>query len=203
VLMAGDILLYQTDLVPVGDDQRQHVELTRDIAERFNQRFGQTFVVPEVSIPEDGGRIKNLQEPERLMSTTRGAPQGVVRLVDPSDVVRKKFKTAVTDSGSEVRHDPAEKAGISNLIEIMAVATGDSIAAIESRYDGQGYGQFKQDVAEAVVSLLEPIQARYQELRADEPQLRALLARGAEKARETSAPTLERMYERMGFVTRA
>jgi tryptophanyl-tRNA synthetase len=201
--MAGDILLYQTDLVPVGDDQRQHVELTRDIAERFNQRFGQTFVVPEVSIPEDGGRIKNLQEPERLMSTTRGAPQGVVRLVDPSDVVRKKFKTAVTDSGSEVRHDPAEKAGISNLIEIMAVATGDSIAAIESRYDGQGYGQFKQDVAEAVVSLLEPIQARYQELRADEPQLRALLARGAEKARETSAPTLERMYERMGFVTRA
>ena len=203
VLMAGDILLYQTDLVPVGDDQRQHVELTRDIAERFNQRFGQTFVVPEVSIPEDGGRIKNLQEPERLMSTTRGAPQGVVRLVDPSDVVRKKFKTAVTDSGSEVRHDPAEKAGISNLIEIMAVATGDSIAAIESRYDGQGYGQFKQDVAEAVVSLLEPIQARYQKLRADEPQLRALLARGAEKARETSAPTLERMYERMGFVTRA
>ena len=111
VLMAGDILLYQTDLVPVGDDQRQHVELTRDIAERFNQRFGETFVVPEVSIPEDGARIKNLQEPERLMSTTRGAPQGVVRLVDPPETVRKKFKTAVTDSGSDVRHDPAEKAG--------------------------------------------------------------------------------------------
>jgi tryptophanyl-tRNA synthetase len=184
----------------VGDDQRQHVELTRDIAERFNQRFGETFVVPEVSIPEDGARIKNLQEPERLMSTTRGAPQGVVRLVDPAETVRKKFKTAVTDSGSEVRHDPKEKAGISNLIEIMAVATGDTIPAIESRYDGQGYGQFKQDVAEAVVELLTPIQQRYEELRADEPQLKAMLARGAEKARAASAPTLERMYERMGFV---
>jgi tryptophanyl-tRNA synthetase len=200
VLMAGDILLYQTDLVPVGDDQRQHVELTRDIAERFNQRFGQTFVVPEVSIPADGARIKNLQEPERLMSTTRGAPQGVVRLIDPPDAVRKKFKTAVTDSGSDVRHDPAEKAGISNLIEIMAVATGDSIPEIESRYDGQGYGQFKGDVAEAVVELLTPIQQRYEELRADEGQLREMLARGAENAREVSGPTLEQMYERMGFV---
>jgi tryptophanyl-tRNA synthetase len=198
--MAGDILLYQTDLVPVGDDQRQHVELTRDIAERFNQRFGQTFVVPEVSIPADGARIKNLQEPERLMSTTRGAPQGVVRLIDPPDAVRKKFKTAVTDSGSDVRHDPAEKAGISNLIEIMAVATGDSIPEIESRYDGQGYGQFKGDVAEAVVELLTPIQQRYEELRADEGQLREMLARGAENAREVSGPTLEQMYERMGFV---
>src|SRR3954462_10221948 len=200
VLMAGDILLYQTDVVPVGDDQRQHVELTRDVAERFNQRFGQTFVVPDVSIPEDGARIKNLQEPERLMSTTRGAPQGVVRLVDPPETIRKKFKTAVTDSGSEVRHDPAEKAGISNLIEIMAVASGDSIPAIESRYDGQGYGQFKQDVAEAVVELLTPIQQRYEELRADESQLRSMLGRGAEKARAASAPTLEQMYERMGFV---
>jgi tryptophanyl-tRNA synthetase len=200
VLMAGDILLYQTDLVPVGDDQRQHVELARDVAIRFNQRFGETFVVPEVAIPEDGGRIKNLQEPDRLMSTTRGAPQGVVRMIDPADVVRKKFKTAVTDSGTDVRHDPAEKAGISNLIEIMAVATGEPIPAIESRYDGQGYGRFKQDVAEAVVSLLEPIQQRYSELRADEPQLRSLLVRGADKAREASAPTLERMYERMGFV---
>jgi tryptophanyl-tRNA synthetase len=199
VLMAGDILLYETDVVPVGDDQRQHVELTRDIAERFNQRFGATFVVPQATIPEEGARIKNLQEPERLMSTTRGAPQGVVRLVDPPDTIRKKFKTAVTDSGSDVRHAP-EKAGISNLIEIMSVATGEPIATIESRYDGQGYGQFKQDVADAVVELLGPIQQRYAELRADEPQLRALLARGAEKAREVSAPMLDRIYERMGFV---
>ena len=202
VLMAADILLYQTDLVPVGDDQRQHVELTRDVAERFNQRFGETFVVPEVSIPEEGARIKNLQEPERVMSTTRGAPQGVVRLVDPPDVVRKKFKTAVTDSGTDVRHAPAEKPGISNLLEIMAVATGDPIRELESRYDGQGYDRFKEDVAEAVVELLGPIQRRYEELRADEPQLRALLAKGAEKAHETSAPTLEQMYERMGFVPR-
>jgi tryptophanyl-tRNA synthetase len=198
VLMAADILLYRTNLVPVGDDQRQHVELTRDIAERFNQRFGETFVVPEVGIPEQGARIRNLQEPERLMSTTRGAPQGVVRLIDPPDVVRKKFKTAVTDSGREVRHD-ADKPGISNLIEIMSVATGEAIPEIEARYDGQGYGPFKEEVAEAVVALLGPIQQRYQELRADESELRSLLARGAEKAKAASAPTLEQMYKRMGF----
>jgi len=200
VLMAGDILLYQTDIVPIGDDQRQHLELTRDIAERFNQRFGETFVVPRAVYPESGARIKNLQEPERLMSTTRGAPQGVVRLIDEPDVVRKKFKTAVTDSGTEVRHNQQEKAGISNLIEIMSVATGDSLAEIESRYDGQGYGQFKSDVAEAVVELLDPIQRRYRELRADEDELHRLLALGAEKAAAACAPTLEAMYGRMGFV---
>ena len=200
VLMAGDILLYQTDIVPIGDDQRQHLELARNIAERFNGRFGETFKVPEGVFPEEGARIKNLQEPERLMSTTRGAPQGVVRMIDEPDVVRKKFKTAVTDSGTDVRHDPEEKAGVSNLIEIMAVATGTSIGEIESQFDGQGYGQFKESVAEAVVELLVPIQERYRELRADEPELSRLLAVGAEKAREASAPTLEAMYERMGFV---
>jgi tryptophanyl-tRNA synthetase len=200
VLMAADILLYDTDIVPVGDDQRQHVELTRDIAERFNQRFGETFVVPEVSIPEQGARIKNLQEPERLMSTTRGAPQGVVRVLDPPDVVRKKFKTAVTDSGTDVRYAPDDKPGISNLLEIMSVATGDDISKLEARYDGGGYGRFKDEVAEAVVELFTPVRARYEELRADESQLKTLLARGAEKARESSSPTLERMYERMGFV---
>jgi tryptophanyl-tRNA synthetase len=200
VLMAGDILLYQTDIVPIGDDQRQHLELTRNIAERFNARFGETFAVPEGVYPDEGARIKNLQEPERLMSTTRGAPQGVVRMIDSPDVIRKKFKTAVTDSGTDVRHAPEEKPGISNLIEIMAVATGSSIADVESRYDGQGYGQFKEDVGEAVVELFAPIQQRYDELRADEAELRRMLARGAEKAREASAPTLEAMYERMGFV---
>jgi len=200
VLMAGDILLYQTDIVPIGDDQRQHLELTRDVAERFNQRFGETFVVPRAVYPQSGARIKNLQEPERLMSTTRGAPQGVVRLIDEPDVVRKKFKTAVTDSGTEVRHNQQEKAGISNLIEIMSVATGDSLAEIESRYDGQGYGRFKSDVAEAVVELLDPIQRRYRELRADEDELHRLLALGAEKAAAACAPTLEAMYGRMGFV---
>jgi tryptophanyl-tRNA synthetase len=200
VLMAADILLYDTDVVPVGDDQRQHVELTRDIAERFNQRFGETLVVPRGVYPEEGSRIKNLQEPDRLMSTTRGAPQGVVRLIDPPDVIRKKFKTAVTDSGREVKHDPRGKAGVSNLIEIMAVATQSSIPKVEAQFDGQGYGAFKEGVAEAVVELLGPIQQRYEELRADEGELRRMLAQGADKAREASAPVLETMYERMGFV---
>ena len=200
VLMAGDILLYQTDRVPIGDDQRQHLELSRNIAERFNQRFGETFTVPEGVYPDVGARIKNLQEPERLMSTTRGAPQGVVRIVDPPDVIRKKFKTAVTDSGTDVRHAPEEKPGISNLLEIMSVATGDPIGALEARYDGGGYGRFKEEVGEAVVQLLAPIQEHYEQLRSDEPELRAMLARGAEKARAASAPTLEQMYERMGFV---
>ena len=200
VLMAGDVLLYQADIVPVGDDQRQHIELMRNIAERFNQRYGETFTVPRGVFPEQGARIRNLQEPERLMSTSAGAPQGVVRMIDPPDVVRRKFKTAVTDSGRDVVHDPEQKPGISNLIEIMSVVTGEPIAAIEARYDGGGYGPFKEDVAEAVVALLEPIQSRYKELRADEGELRRLLARGAEKAREASAPTLRAMYERMGFV---
>jgi tryptophanyl-tRNA synthetase len=200
VLMVGDILLYQTDRVPIGDDQRQHLELARNVAERFNQRFGETFKVPEGIYPDVGARIKNLQEPERLMSTTRGAPQGVVRIVDEPDVIRKKFKTAVTDSGTDVRHAPEEKPGISNLLEIMSVATGDPISEIEARYDGSGYGQFKEDVAEAVVGLLGPIQERYEALRGDEAELRAMLGHGAEKAREASAPTLEQMYERMGFV---
>jgi tryptophanyl-tRNA synthetase len=200
VLMAGDILLYQTDIVPVGDDQRQHVELTRDVAERFNSRYGHTFTVPKGVYPEEGARIKNLQEPERLMSTSAGKPQGVVRMVDEPDVIRQKFKTAVTDSEREVRHDLAAKPGISNLIEIMSVATGDPIAAVESRYDGAGYGDFKRDVGDAVVELLSPIQERYGNLRADEPELRRMLARGAEKAAEASRPTLATTYERMGFV---
>jgi len=200
VLMAGDILLYQTDLVPIGDDQRQHLELTRDIAQRFNGRYGETFTVPEGVYPEEGARIKNLQQPERLMSTSAGNPQGVIRIVDEPDVIREKFKTAVTDSGREVRHEPDEKPGISNLLEIMSVATGDPVDSIEARYDGAGYGAFKTDVGEAVVTLLAPVQARYRELRGDEGKLRRLLADGAEKAMEASAPTIAAMYERMGFV---
>jgi tryptophanyl-tRNA synthetase len=203
VLMAGDILLYQTNIVPIGDDQRQHLELTRDIAERFNSRYGETFTVPRGVYPEEGARVRNLQEPERLMSTSAGNPQGVVRIVDEPDVIRRKFKTAVTDSGREVRHDPSAKPGISNLIEIMSVATGEPLESIEAKYDGSGYGQFKEDVGEAVVTLFAPIQQRYRELRADEGELRRLLAVGAEKAREASAPTLGAMYDRMGFVRRA
>jgi tryptophanyl-tRNA synthetase len=199
VLMAGDILLYRTDIVPIGEDQRQHLELTRDIAQRFNSRYGDTFVVPEGVFPATGGRVMNLQEPAVKMSKSRGAESGTVLMLDPPDTIRKKVKSAVTDSGSEVRYDPKEKAGISNLIELMTVAGGDSIADVEARYDGAGYGRFKEDVAEAIVQLLDPIRQRYEELRADVGELDRLLERGAEKAREASAPTLELMYERMGF----
>jgi tryptophanyl-tRNA synthetase len=200
VLMAGDILLYQTDLVPIGDDQRQHLELARDIAERFNSRFGETFKVPEGRYPELGARIMDLQEPTKKMATTGGTEQGTILIADPPDVIRKKFKSAVTDSERDVRHDSERKPGVSNLIEIMSVATGDPIADIESRYDGAGYGQFKEDVGEAVVALLDPIRQRYDELRADDRELQRLLAIGAEKARKESDPTLERMYDVMGFV---
>ena len=199
VLMAGDILLYQTDLVPVGDDQRQHLELARNVAERFNTRFGETFRVPDAMIPDVGGRVMDLQEPTKKMSTTGGTAQGTVQVLDPPETIRKKFRSAVTDSGTDVRHDRQQKAGISNLIEILSIMGGDEIPAIEARYDGGGYGTFKSDVAEAVVAVLDPIRTRYEELRADESQLHELLARGAEKAREVSAPTLEQMYERMGF----
>jgi tryptophanyl-tRNA synthetase len=200
VLMAGDILLYQTDLVPIGDDQRQHLELARDIAERFNLRFGETFRVPEGRYPAEGARIMDLQEPERKMSTTGGTPQGTVLIADLPDVLRRKIKSAVTDSGRDVVHDRDAKPGVSNLIEIMSVATGDTIPEIEARYDGRGYGPFKEDVAEAVVGLLDPIRRRYEELRADDRELQRLLAVGAEKARNASQPTLEAMYDRMGFV---
>ena len=200
VLMAGDILLYQTDVVPVGDDQRQHVELARDVAQRFNARYGETFKIPKGVFPEIGARIMDLQEPTKKMATTGGTAQGTVLVLDPPDVIRKKFKTAVTDSGREVRYEPNAKPGVSNLIEILSVSTDRPIAEVEASYEGRGYGDLKTDVGEAVVALFEPVQQRYAELRADEAELRRLLRVGAEKARETSAPTLCQMYERMGFV---
>jgi tryptophanyl-tRNA synthetase len=200
VLMAGDILLYQTDVVPVGDDQRQHIELARDVAERFNSRYGETFTVPKGVYPEVGARIMDLQEPANKMSTTGGSPQGTVLVLDPPDTIRKKFKTAVTDSGREIRYAPGEKPGVSNLIEILSVVSGRTIPEVEADYDGRGYGDLKGEVGEAVVELFAPIQSRYEELRADEGELRRLLRVGAEKARETAAPTLAAMYERMGFV---
>jgi tryptophanyl-tRNA synthetase len=199
VLMAGDILLYQTDRVPIGDDQRQHLELARDIAERFNSRYGATFTVPQGIYPEVGARIMDLQEPTRKMSTTAGTPQGTLLMLDPPDVIRKKVKSAVTDSGTEVRRGD-DKPGVTNLIDILSVASGDPAEAIEATYDGGGYGRFKSDVAEAVVAVLEPIQTRYHELRDDAGELIRLLGVGADKAREASAPTLETMYERMGFI---
>ncbi len=201
ILMAADVLLYQTTEVPVGDDQRQHIELMRNVAERFNQRYGETFTVPEGIFPEVGGRIMDLQEPDRKMSTTGGTEQGTVLVLDPPDTIRKKFKTAVTDSGRDVRRAP-EKAGVTNLIEIMSIATGEEPESIETRYDGQGYGQFKADVAEAVVELFSPVQQRYGELRADPGELERLLRVGAEKAAAEAGPTLAAMYDRMGFVPR-
>ena len=199
VLQAGDILLYQTDVVPVGIDQRQHIELTRDVAERFNSRYGETFTLPSGVYPEVGAKIMDLQDPEKKMSTTGGTEQGTVYLLDSADEVRRKFKVAVTDSGREVLHAP-EKPGISNLIEIMTVSTGESIETIQGRYDGEGYGTFKSEAAESVVALLEPIQRRFHEVRDDRGELQRLLALGAEKARAASQSTLDAMYERMGFV---
>jgi tryptophanyl-tRNA synthetase len=199
VLMAGDILLYRTDKVPIGDDQRQHLELARDVAERFNARFGETFVVPEGIYPEIGARIMDLQEPTRKMSTTGGTEQGTVKVLDGPDVIRKKFRSAVTDSGREIRRGE-DKPGVSNLIDILAVATQRRPDEIETSYEGSGYGDLKADVGEAVVELLAPVRERYLDLRADEPELLRLLALGAEKARAASAPTLGAMYERMGFV---
>ena len=199
VLMAGDILLYQTDIVPIGDDQRQHLELSRDIAERFNARFGQTFVVPEGVYPEVGARIMDLQEPTKKMSTTGGTPQGTVRLLDEPDAIRKKFRSAVTDSGKEVRRGD-DKPGVTNLIDILSAVTDESVGSIEERYGDSGYGQFKADVGEAVVELVQPVQTRFHELRSDPGELVRLLAMGAAKARQASAPTLEAMYRAMGFV---
>jgi tryptophanyl-tRNA synthetase len=199
VLMAADILLYQTDKVPIGDDQRQHLELTRDVAERFNSRYGDTFKLPEGIYPEIGARIMDLQEPERKMSTTGGTPQGTIGLLDPPDTIRRKVRSAVTDSGSEVRR-AEDKLGITNLIDIMSVATGSTPEEIEARYDGKGYGAFKQDAAEAVVALLDPIRLRYGELRGDPGTLQSNLAKGAAKAEAIAAETLALAYERVGFV---
>jgi tryptophanyl-tRNA synthetase len=199
VLMAGDILLYQTDIVPIGDDQRQHLELARDVAQRFNSRFGETFVVPDGVYPEVGARIMDLQEPTKKMSTTGGTEQGTVKLLDDPDAIRRKFKTAVTDSGREVRRG-SDKPGITNLVEIMSVATDQAPEEIETRFDGSGYGAFKDAVGEAVVALVGPVQERYRALREDEAELHRLLGIGADKARAASAPTLAAMYERMGFV---
>ena len=198
-LMAADILLYQTDKVPIGDDQRQHLELTRNLAERFNSRYGETFKLPEAIYPEVGARVMDLQEPDRKMSTTGGTPQGTVGLLDPPDTLRRKVRSAVTDSGKEVRRSE-DKPGITNLIDMMAVATGSTPEEIEARYDGTGYGKFKEDVAEAVVALLDPIRLRYGELRANQTLLRAILAEGAAKAELIAAETLDVAYERVGFV---
>src|SRR5579884_530149 len=201
VLMAADILLYQTDLVPIGDDQRQHLELTRDLARRFNTRFGPTFRLPQGRYPEAGARIMDLTEPTRKMSTTTSPEMGKILMIDPPEAIRRKVMSAVTDTGREVRRAP-DKPGISNLIEIMSAATGRPPEVIEAEYGNGGYARFKADVAEAVIACLDPIRKRYQALRSDPGELERLLAEGARKAAEVSRPTLLAMYERMGFTRR-
>jgi tryptophanyl-tRNA synthetase len=196
-LMAADILLYDTDRVPVGDDQRQHLELTRDVAERFNNRYGPTFVVPAADIPRVAARVMDLQEPHRKMSKSIESPQGTVLMLDDPKVIEKKFKRAVTDNDAEVRYDPQAKPGVSNLLAILAAATGEAPEALAGRYDQ--YGPLKTDAAAAIVELLAPVQARYAELSADPGALAELLAKGADKAREVAAVTLERAQRAVGL----
>jgi tryptophanyl-tRNA synthetase len=197
VLQAADVLVHRATEVPVGDDQRQHIELMRDIAERFNARFGEVLVVPEGRYPEVGARIMNLQDPETRMSTTYGSEQGTVYILDEADAVRKKFRSAVTDSGTDVRRGP-DKAGISNLIEIHAVVRGIDPAEVEREFEGSGYGDFKTAVADAVVDYLAPVRERYDDLRSDETELEAVLMAGADKARAIAGETLADVREAMG-----
>ncbi|HWF24395.1 MAG TPA: tryptophan--tRNA ligase [Solirubrobacteraceae bacterium] len=197
VLQAADVLAYRADEVPVGDDQRQHVELMRDVAERFNARFGETLVVPHHRIPEVGARIMDLQFPERKMSTTGGSEQGTVLVLDQPEAIVKKLRSAVTDSGKEIVRAP-EKAGISNLIDILAAVRGIAPEEVEREFDGAGYGAFKQSVADAVVEYLAPVRERFDELRGDEDQLEATLEAGADKARAIASDTLADVREAMG-----
>jgi tryptophanyl-tRNA synthetase len=197
VLMAADILAYRTDEVPVGDDQRQHVELTRNIAERFNSRFGETLVLPKAVIPTVGARIMDLQDPQNKMSTTGGNIQGTIYITDEPSVIRKKFKSAVTDSGREVVRGP-DKPGINNLLDILAAVRGASVQELEQEFEGVMYGQFKQTVGEAVVDYLAPVQARYRQLLEDEAELEAILAAGADTARLIAAQTVVDVQAKMG-----
>lgn len=200
MLQAADILLYQAHHVPVGEDQRQHIELTRDLAGRFNSRFGQTFQLPEAYILKSGAKINDLQNPFARMSKSAASKQGVIEIMDSPEVNAKKIKSAVTDTGREVRFDEKDKPGISNLLAIHSAISGRSIADIEMEFDGKGYGEFKTAVAEVVVELLRPIRQRALDLLDDEPGLLAILHEGAVKARIVAAKTMEDTYRNMGLV---
>jgi tryptophanyl-tRNA synthetase len=199
-LMAADILLYASELVPVGDDQRQHVELARDLAERFNHRFGPTFVVPEAGIPAVGARVMDLQEPTRKMSKTEKSPQGAILLLEDPATITRKIRRSVTDTETEVRFDPEAKPGVSNLLAILGAATDQDPVTLAGHYTQ--YGPLKADCAEAVVELLAPIQARFAELAADPSGVAALLATGADKARAVAAPILDRARHAVGLLPR-
>ncbi|MBQ4164582.1 MAG: tryptophan--tRNA ligase [Turicibacter sp.] len=198
VLMAADILLYDVDFVPVGDDQKQHLELTRDLAERFNNRFGDTFKIPEPLIAKTGARIMSLQEPTKKMSKSDDNPRNFILMTDEPSVIRKKIKSAMTDSDGVIAFDREKKPGLSNLLEIYSVITGESIDSIVSRYEGCGYGQFKSDLAEIVVSELEPIQIRMKEL-LNSPIIDEVLDRGAEQANKMAFKKVKKVEHKKGL----
>ena len=198
VLMAADILLYQADLVPVGEDQKQHLALTRDVAQRFNGVYGDVFTVPEPYIPKVGARIMSLQEPDKKMSKSDSNPNGYIAVLDSPDDIMRKFKRAVTDSGSEVRRGP-DKAGVNNLISIYGAVTGRTAEQTESEFAGRGYGDFKLAVAEAVVEHLRPIREKYEALMADRAYLDKVFETGAARAVQASRRTLEKVYRKVGF----
>ncbi|HJW75374.1 MAG TPA: tryptophan--tRNA ligase [Thermoleophilia bacterium] len=201
VLMAADILLYRADAVPVGEDQKQHVELTRDLAERFNNAFGKTFVVPEPIIRTEGGRVMALDDPAKKMSKSAGSEASYIALTDPPDLIRRKIRRAVTDSGTEVRLGP-DKPALTNLLEMYHVLSGESEEALVERYAGKGYAEFKADLAEVVVAALTPLQARVRELEADPAYTLAVLKDGAERAEAIAERTMTRVRERLGLVPR-
>jgi tryptophanyl-tRNA synthetase len=201
VLMAADILLYQADAVPVGEDQKQHVELTRDLAQRFNNAFGKAFVVPEPIIREGGARIMGLDDPTKKMSKSAGSENSYIAVMDAPDVIRRKIRRAVTDSGTEVKGGP-DKPALTNLLDIYAALSGETAPVIEARYEGKGYADFKADLAEVVVEALAPIQARIRELEADKSYTLEVLKTGAERAEAIAGRTLAKVRERVGLVPR-
>jgi tryptophanyl-tRNA synthetase len=200
ILQAADILLYQTDEVPVGEDQRQHLELTRDLAQRFNHRFGQAFVVPRPYILADVAKIGDLQDPTIKMSKSSSSPQGIVDVLEEPASIRRKIGRAVTDAGTEVRADEEAKPGVTNLLRIYAALTGETMAALEGRYAGAGYGALKRDLAEVAVGAFAPIRERTEKMLADEAHLDRLLARGAARARAVASETMTTVNDRIGFL---
>ncbi len=200
VLQAADILLYDADRVPVGDDQRQHLELARNLALRFNHRYGETFVVPEAAVPPSGARVMDLQHPDLKMSKSSDSPQGTVLLSDSPEDIEHKVKRAVTDSGTDVRYDPETRPGVSNLLELLAGSTGARATELAERYDR--YGPLKADTAAAVIEVLRPLRARYVELAGDPDYVRGVLEKGASKAREVASPTLSRASKAIGLLSR-
>ena len=200
VLQAADVLLYDTNLVPVGEDQRQHLELARDVAQRFNARFPDTFVVPEVMIAKETAKIYDLAEPTAKMSKSAATEAGLINLLDDPKVSAKKIRSAVTDSEREIRFDQANKPGVSNLLSIQSAVTGTPIDKLVVGYEGRGYGDLKSETADAVIAYVTPIKARVDELLADPAELQAILAAGADRAREVAGATLARVYDRLGFL---